>query len=77
MKKAIIHRKNSLFYKTPNGARLGDMFMSLIHTCELNRANPFDYLSELLSHPAEVAAHPERFLPWNHRQSLADLPSAA
>jgi len=77
LKKAIIHRKNSLFYKTPNGARIGDMFMSLIHTCELNRVNPFDYLSTLLTHPAAVAASPERFLPWTYRQSRADLPSAA
>jgi transposase len=36
LKKAILHRKNSLFYKTLNGARVGDLFMSLIHTCELN-----------------------------------------
>jgi transposase len=42
LKKAILHRKNSLFYKTRNGARMGDLFMSLIHTCELCGANPFD-----------------------------------
>jgi transposase len=41
LKKAILHRKNSLFYKTENGARVGDLFMSLIHTCELCGANPF------------------------------------
>jgi hypothetical protein len=41
---ATLHRKNSLFYKTLNGARVGDLFMSLIHTCELNGANPLDYL---------------------------------
>ncbi len=51
--------------------------MSLIHTCELNQANPFDYLTELLSHPDAVKAHPERFLPWNYRQTLAELPPAA
>ena len=45
MKKSILHRKNSLFYKTRNGARVGDLFMSLIHTCELNAAGPFDYLN--------------------------------
>jgi transposase len=45
LKKAIRHRKNSLFYKTENGAGVGDLFMSLIHTCELNGANPFDYLT--------------------------------
>jgi len=26
-----------------NGARVGDLYMSLIHTCELNKVNPFDY----------------------------------
>jgi transposase len=40
LKKAILHRKNSLFYRTANGARVGDLFMSLIHTCELSGANP-------------------------------------
>ena len=34
---------------------MGDLFMSLIHTCELNKANPFDYLTELLRHPAEAS----------------------
>jgi len=33
LKKAILHRKNSLFYKTRKGAQMGDLFMSLIHTC--------------------------------------------
>ena len=56
LKKAILHRKNALFYKTMNGARVGDLFMSLIHTCELNKVNPFDYLTELLRHPAEMKA---------------------
>jgi len=37
LKKAIIHRKNSLFYKTDNGAAVGDLHMSLIQACELNR----------------------------------------
>ena len=30
LKKAILHRKNALFYKTRNGAQVGDLFMSLI-----------------------------------------------
>jgi transposase len=33
LKKAILNRRNALFYKTLNGARTGDLFMSLIHTC--------------------------------------------
>ena len=30
LKKAILHRKNAYFYKTLNGARVGDLFMSVI-----------------------------------------------
>jgi transposase len=71
LKKAILHRKNALFYKTMNGARVGDLFMSLIHTCELNRVNPFDYLTELLRHRAEVAVRPAEWMPWNYRREAA------
>jgi transposase len=67
LKKAILHRKNALFYKTMNGAQVGDLFMSLIHTCELNNVNPFDYLTELLRHPPELTICPTEWMPWNYR----------
>ena len=51
LKRAVLHRKNALFYRTLHGAEAGDLFMSLIHTCELAGANPFDYLAELQRHP--------------------------
>lgn len=66
LKKAVLNRRNALFYKTMNGARAGDLFMSLIHTCELNRVNPFGYLTELLRHSAEQAACPAEWMPWNY-----------
>ena len=47
LKKTILHRKNSLFYKTEYGAYVGDLFMSLIFTCNLCRVNPFEYLKAL------------------------------
>ena len=71
LKKAILHRKNALFYKTRNGARVGDLFMSLIYTCQLNEANPFDYLTELQQHAEALAACPERWMPWNYRDAPA------
>jgi transposase len=71
LKKAILHRKNALFYKTRNGARVGDVFMSLIYTCQLNQVNPFDYLTELQRHADEVGACSERWMPWNYRDALA------
>jgi len=76
LKKAILHRKNALFFKTRNGARVGDMYMSLIHTCELNQASPFDYLTELLRHGDDVAANPDRWMPWNYEANLADRAAA-
>lgn len=71
LKKAILHRKNSLFYKTRNGARVGDIYMSLIHTCELNGANAFDYLNQLQLHASDVTEHPQRWMPWNYQETLA------
>jgi len=65
LKMAIMHRKNSLSYKTVKGARVGDLFMSLINTCRLNRINPFAYLLAIATHPAEVQTHPSAWLPWN------------
>lgn len=70
LKKAILHRKNSLFYLTENGAKVGDLFMSLIHTCELNRANPFDYLTQLQRHTDELKQDPSQWMPWNYRDTL-------
>jgi hypothetical protein len=76
LKRAILHRKNALFYKTCHGAHVGDIFMSLIHTCELCGANPFDYLTELERHAAALSANPHNWMPWNYRQTL-DGPAAS
>ena len=73
LKKAILHRKNSLFYKTRKGAQMGDLFMSLIHTCELNGVNAFDYLTELQRHAEELQQNPSAWMPWNYRDTLARL----
>jgi hypothetical protein len=72
LKKAIRHRRNSLFYKTPRGAGVGDLFMSLIHTCELCGANPFDYLTELERHADELTSNPQNWMPWNYRATSND-----
>ena len=75
LKKVILHRKNAMFYKTENGAHVADVYMSLIYTCELCGANPFDYLTELQRHAQEVAAKPACWMPWNYRDTLALVPA--
>ena len=70
LKKAILHRKNSLFYKTKHGAYIGDLFMSLIHTCILCKVNPFDYLTQLQKHSSLLFKNPAQWLPWNYKEAI-------
>jgi len=72
LKRAILHRKNSLFYRTEHGAYIGDLFMSLIHTCTLNHVNPFHYLTTLQKRSSELFKDPKRWLPWNYQQAIAN-----
>ena len=74
LKRAILHRKGSLFYKTVRGAQVGDIYMSLIHTCRLCEVNPFDYLNALQQRAQQVIDAPARWLPWNFREQLASAP---
>ena len=70
LKKAILNRKNSLFFKTRRGAHVGDLFLSLIHTAELSGANPFDYLGALVRNEKLVAKSAADWMPWNYREAL-------
>lgn len=73
LKKAILHRKNALFFKSENGAGVGDVFMGLIATAEHNGVNPFEYLTALLRHSRAVADNAEAWMPWTYRETLAAL----
>jgi len=73
LKRAVLHRKNALFYRTLHGSEVGDLFMSLIHTCELNEANPFDYLAELQRHTRELDTNPSEWMPWTTARRLVRL----
>ena len=66
LKRAVLHRKNALFYRTLHGAEVGDLFMSLIHTCELNAVNSFEYLVALQRNVSEVLKSPGQWMPWNY-----------
>ena len=73
LKRAILHRKNSLFFKTEFGAYIGDIFMSLIHTCYLSRVNPFDYLVALQKHHHHLFKTPHLWMPWNYKNTISSL----
>ena len=71
LKRAILHRKGSMFYKNPTGAEVGDIYMSVIHTCRLCDVNPFEYLQALQKNAPAVTDKPAEWLPWNYREQLA------
>lgn len=66
----VLHRKNSLFYLNDTGAFVGDLLMSIISTCRLNKVDPYQYLITIIEHSREARAHPEKWLPWLYQQQL-------
>lgn len=73
LKKAVIHRKNSLSYKNEKGAWVGDVLMSLIQTATEAKVNVFRYLTSLVEYKDLVKELPEQWLPWNYSQRLDEL----
>jgi transposase len=70
LKTPIRHRNNSLFFKTERGALVGDVLMSLIHSCRLNEVNAFEYLRSIAQYSPQLAAAPLEWLPWNYHKAL-------
>ena len=73
LKNVVLHRKNSLFYRTAAGAKTGDTYMTLIQTCQRNDINPWDYLTELQRNHQLVAANPADWVPWKYKETLESL----
>ena len=49
------------------------MFMTFIHTAELNGVDPFFYLVALQRHAKEVAENPAEWMPWNYKETMSRL----
>lgn len=73
LKLILMFRKNSYFYKTENGAKIGDILTSILQTCNFCGTNPVEYLEVIQEYCQEVAKHPEKWLPWNYKDALKDL----
>lgn len=71
LKLAIRHRKNSLFYRSRRGAKVGDCYMSLIYTAQRHGVNAFEYLVTLLRYGELVADAPAEWMPWNYAATMA------
>jgi len=76
LKSSILHRKNSLHYKTQRGADVGDAFMTVIETCRANGENPFDFILAVTRNSEAARADPGKWMPWTYRESLIAAASA-
>lgn len=76
LKRAIRHRKNSMFYKTLASAHVGDVFMSIIQTCHSCVTNAFDYITTLVKNAERVKAQPALWMPWNFKTALQEANSS-
>jgi transposase len=70
LKTSILHRKNSLFYRTQRGADVGDLFMTLVQTCRANATNPFDYMLTVVRNAQAAQSDPSQWMPWNYQTNL-------
>jgi len=77
LKMAIVHRKNSQYYRSVVGARFGDCIMSLGNTCLLGGINPYEYLVALFTHIDTAATEPHLWMPWNFEQRRAEIEGAS
>ena len=66
LKRVVLNRKNSLFYKTEHGAAIGDILASVIETCRLNHVNAWTYLVTVVRQAHAVRRDPVGWLPWNY-----------
>lgn len=73
MKRAVLNRKNGLFFKTEYGAYVGDILLSCIETCQLNGVNPYDYLIAVQVHKDLIERTPSAWFPWNYNETISNL----
>ena len=77
LKRVLLNRKNAMFYKTQAGAWIGDLFMSIIHTCSLARINPMDYMIKLQEYKSWMKLNPEKWMPWTYQETVAQIEDQA
>jgi hypothetical protein len=66
LKLVVLSRKNSLFFKNANGAKIGDRLAGLVETCRLAGVAAYDYLLALVRNADTVRASPSEWLPWTY-----------
>lgn len=73
IKQSVRNRKNAYFYRNETGAKIGDILMSVMETCILNDANPWEYLVAIQEYQKDVRKNPDLWVPWAYKVRLKEL----
>lgn len=73
IKQSVRNRKNAYFYRNETGAKIGDILMSVMETCILNDANPWEYLVAIQEYQKDVRKNPALWVPWAYEKRLKEL----
>jgi transposase len=71
LKRVVLHRKNALFFRTEQGAVVGDLLMSVIETCRANGIRAAEYLVTVMKNACAVREDPAQWLPWTDAAQAA------
>lgn len=71
------HQKASGGYLTSIGAVVGDGYMTIIESAKLADLPPGEYIDGCFKNSEALINNPELFLPWNFRETMKTLSSAA
>jgi len=71
----VLNKKNWLFYKNEMGALVGDIILSILKTCEINKVDPYQYLNYIQKNKELVKKNPYKFFPWNIKKLLGQADS--
>ena len=64
LRRPVLLRNNSLFFKTEHGANVSGLLMSILATCQANAVNAWEYLLSAYRNARAVREKPEDWLPW-------------
>jgi hypothetical protein len=64
LKKAVLLRKNAMFFRSQHGADVGSMIPPVSETTRMAGVAVFDYLVDIVRNVRAVRADPRRWLPW-------------
>ena len=68
-----MHRKNSLYYRTKNGAWTSDVLSSILFSAKENKIDSIKYLTDLLKYKDLLEKNPENWLPWKYTKTMEML----